>query len=236
MATPVSILIIVTAHAALGSTGQSTGLWLEEFTTPYYEFVEANAKITVASLPGGQIPLDPHSVRDAGANPPSVERFLKDSTAQQFLKASVPLSQLSPQGWDIVFVPGGHGAMWDLASSEDLGRFLSEAWKDNAILGSVCHGPAAFVNAKDVNGEPLVKGKIVNAFTDSEEAAMRLTTTVPFKLETKLRSLGAQFVRGADFTANVAEDGRLITGQNPMSSALVAQALLKAVTTYRQHN
>ncbi len=231
--TPLHILVIVTAHAALGNTDQSTGLWLEEFSEPYYQFTTAQAEITVASLPGGAIPLDPHSVRDAGGNPPSVERFLADRAAQQLLKQTVSLASLPSKGWDIVFIPGGHGAMWDLASSEALGKFLSEVWQNKTIVGSVCHGPAAFINAKDSDGNPIVRGRLVNAFSDSEERSMKLTTTVPFLLETKLRSLGARYVQGADFTPNVVRDGRLITGQNPMSSALVAQALLKAANEVR---
>lgn len=124
--------------------------------------------------------------------------------------------------------------MWDWGSSENLGRFLSDVWKNQPVLGSVCHGAAALVNVKDEAGAPLVKGRTVNSFTDSEEAAMKLASVVPFPLETKLRELGANFEKGENFSAFTVSDGRLVTGQNPASSLLVAKGLLKAAQE-RQH-
>ena len=234
MSAPLSILIIATAHAALGPTPNATGLWLQELSDPYYEFLDAGANVAVATLPGGNIPIDPHSVGEKGKNPASVERFLADEKASAWLKNATPLSQLKAQGWDIVFVPGGHGAMWELGSSENLGRFLSDVWKNQSVLGSVCHGAAALVNVKDETGAPLVKGRTVNSFTDSEEAAMKLASVVPFPLETKLRELGANFEKGENFSAFTVSDGCLVTGQNPASSLLVAKGLLKAAQE-RQH-
>ena len=164
-----SILIIATAHALLGGTGAQTGLWLEELTTPYYVFADQGASITIATLPGGQIPIDPHSVAEAGKNPPTVERYLKDADLQARLKDSRRLADLDYKNYQAIFIPGGHGAMWDLASSEALGKFLSDAWKGGAVIGSVCHGPAAFSFAVKEDGRALVDGLHVTGFSNSEE-------------------------------------------------------------------
>lgn len=232
MTSNLNTLIITTAHSTLGSSGTATGLWLEEFTTPYYIFTQAGARITVATLPGGEVPLDPGSINVEGKNPISVDRFFKDEHAQAILKTSKPLSSLSAKGWDIVYIPGGHGAMWDLASSQELAEFLTTAWANKSIIGSVCHGPACLINVKDETGKALVFGRHVNAFSDSEECAINLTSIVPFPLENKLRELGALYEKGTDFTAFAVQDGRLVTGQNPMSSEKVAQMILKAASEF----
>ncbi|MDO5531365.1 type 1 glutamine amidotransferase domain-containing protein [Sutterella sp.] len=229
-----SILVIATAHAALGTTGGTTGVWLEELSTPYYAFIDAGAKVTVATLNGGVIPVDPHSVSDdKSKNPATVNRFLADKAASATLTSSVRLADLNPADYAAVFIPGGHGAMWDLAGSEALGAFLTKAWKSGAVIGSVCHGPAAFSLAKNGKGEPLVSGLTVTSFSDSEETKMQLTTTVPFLLESRLRSQGAKYVKGADFTEHAVRDGRLVTGQNPMSSEKAAKLVLEAVKEAR---
>lgn len=223
------VLIIVTAHSSLGNTGNATGVWLEEFTTPYYMFKDASANITVASLPGGEVPIDPLSLQSDGELPASVQRFLKDDIAKEALNSTESLSKLSAKGWDIVYIPGGHGVMWDLASSQELGDFLTQAWADKAVLGTVCHGPVSLINVRDEEGFPVVHGRHVNAFSDSEEKALKLETTVPFLLETKLKELGAIYEKGPDFTSYAVRDGRLVTGQNPMSSEKVGQLMLEAV-------
>lgn len=228
-----NVLIISTAHARLGTSGQATGLWLEEFTTPYYRFTQAGSHVTVASLPGGRIPIEPGSLGPQGSNPASVEKFLRDESARHLLENSKPLASLSTEGWDIVYIPGGHGAMWDLASSRELAEFLSSVWANKAVIGSVCHGPAALVNVREQNGKPLVSGRRLNCFSQSEEEAVNLTDTVPFPLEGRLRELGALYEKGPNFTAYAVQDERLITGQNPMSSEMVAQLILKAADELR---
>ncbi len=224
-----SILIIATAHALLGDTGAQTGLWLEELTTPYYVFAQQGANITIATLPGGQIPIDPNSVDEAGKNPATVERYLKDTNLQAQLKASLRLSDLDPNNYRAIFIPGGHGTMWDLAASRELGKFLSDAWKNGAVIGSVCHGPAAFSFAVKDDGRALVNGLRVTGFSNSEEQKMQLTKTVPFLLESRLREAGGIYEKGHDFEVFAVRDGRLVTGQNPASSQKVAEMMLKAL-------
>ncbi|KAB7660130.1 type 1 glutamine amidotransferase domain-containing protein [Sutterella seckii] len=229
MMNTVSILIIATAHALLGGTGAQTGLWLEELTTPYYAFADQGASITIATLPGGRIPIDPHSLAAAGKNPPTVERYLKDADLQSKLKESRRLEDLAYKDYEAIFIPGGHGAMWDLASSEVLGKFLSDAWKGGAVIGSVCHGPAAFSLAVREDGRALVSGLHVTGFSNSEEEKMKLTRVVPFLLETRMREAGGIYAQGPDFEAFAVRDGRLVTGQNPASSQKVAELMLEAL-------
>ena len=234
MSNALNILCIVTAHAALGNTGRKTGLWFEELSTPYYAFVDGGARVSVASLPGGEIPMDPHSTDPEGGKPASVERFLKDESAMAQVRHSKKLSELSFGDYDVVFIPGGHGAMWDLAASAELGDFLSNAWAEGAIVASVCHGPAGLVHARDVDGKPLVAGKKTSAFSNSEEDRMKLTEVVSFLLESKLRELGADYRSGPDFQPFAVRDGRLVTGQNPASSGKVAELVFAAAKESRR--
>ncbi len=216
------ILILSTAHAALGETGNRTGVWLEELAAPYYALKDAGHEITVATLGGKPIPVDPNSEPQGdGAD----ARFKKDGAAMALLDAPASLSDQQPADFDAVLIPGGHGAVWDLAASDEVAQFLSAAWEQGKVLASVCHGPAAFVGV-EVGGEPLVKGRKVSAFTDSEEKGTGLETVVPFLLETRLRELGADFQPGPDMEPKAVQDGRLISGQNPMSSDRVAELLI----------
>lgn len=216
------ILILSTAHAELGDTGNKTGVWLEELAVPYYALKDAGHDVTVATIGGAPIPVDPNSEPEGdGAD----ARFEADEAAMEILSSPAALSEQDPSAFDAVFVPGGHGAVWDLAASDEVARFLSAAWADGKVLASVCHGPAAFVGV-EADGRPLVKGRKVSAFTDSEEEGTGLKDVVPFLLETRLRELGADFQPGPDMEPKAVEDGRLITGQNPMSSGKVAELLV----------
>ena len=166
---------------------------------------------------------------EAGKNPPTVERYLKDADLQARLKDSRRLADLDYKNYQAIFIPGGHGAMWDLASSEALGKFLSDAWKGGAVIGSVCHGPAAFSFAVKEDGRALVDGLHVTGFSNSEEQKMKLTQVVPFSLETRMREAGGIYAQGPDFAAFAVRDGKLVTGQNPASSQKVAELMLEAL-------
>jgi putative intracellular protease/amidase len=220
------ILMICTSHAALGTSGKATGVWSEELTTPYYAFIDAGAKVDVASIQGGEVPIEPNSCKALGENTASVERYLKDRDLQARLNHSLPIAALDWTGYDAFFLPGGHGVMWDLPTSETLARLLSAAYANDRIIAAVCHGPAGLVNVKTPEGTPLVAGKRVTAFTNSEEQAVGLSSIVPFLLETSLRALDARFEHAPDFRPFAVVDDRLVTGQNPASSELVAQHVL----------
>jgi len=223
------ILMVLTSHNQLGDTGKPTGFWLEEFAAPYYTFIDAGAKVTLASIQGGEPPIDPKSDED-DAQTETTQRFLADTAAKQALANTMAIADADAGDYDAIFLPGGHGTMWDFPTSTTLKHLIEAFDEDEKIIAAVCHAPAALVTVNKATGEPLVKGKVVTAFTDSEERAVALETVVPFMLETRLRELGATFEGGADWAARVRRDGHLITGQNPASSEPAAKAVLEAIS------
>ncbi|MGU3282550.1 type 1 glutamine amidotransferase domain-containing protein [Methylobacterium mesophilicum] len=223
------ILIVVTSNAAMGPMGDPTGLWLEELATPYFAFVDAGLGVTLASITGGPAPVDPRSLKATGENPESVERILSDPVASAALQATLPIESVDASAHAVLFLPGGHGTMWDLPGSTALSRAVSAVWTGGKVVAAVCHGPAGLISAQDASGEPLVAGRRVTAFSNSEERGAGLAATVPFLLETRLRELGGRYECGADFQPFAIADGRLVTGQNPASSALTATLTLDAL-------
>jgi putative intracellular protease/amidase len=222
------ILIVLTSHDQLGNTGEKTGFWLEEFAAPYYRLLDAGVELTLASPQGGQPPLDPKSSAPE-AQTAATERFNADSDAQVALAATLPLSQLNAGDFDGVFYPGGHGPLWDLAVDADSIGLIESVLEQGKPVAAVCHAPAVLVNVKLEGGDPVVKGKRVSGFSNSEEAAVGLTDVVPFLLEDRLQALGGQYSAADDWHPHVVVDGQLITGQNPASSEPVADALLAAL-------
>jgi putative intracellular protease/amidase len=219
------VLIIVTSHAQLGSTGRRTGFWFEELAAPYYELVDGGVSVDIASPAGGRAPADPASENDA---PASVRRFLADAAAMDKLAHTLRLDAVG-ESYDAYFVAGGHGVMWDLASDGVTARLLGGAADAGKLIAAVCHGPAALVGVQRGDGTALVAGKRVAAFSNEEERAVKLDGAVPFALEDRLKQLGAHYERGPMWGAFAVRDGALITGQNPQSSLAVAQALLAAL-------
>ena len=220
--------MVLTSHSALGDTGEKTGFWVEEFAAPYYVLADAGAVITIASPAGGQPPVDPKS-EAADAQTPATERFYKDFEAIDKVANSVKLSDVKEADFDAVFYPGGHGPLRDLANDTNSILLIQDFYKNKKPIGFVCHAPAALIKVKDENGEALVKGKMVTGFSNAEEEAVQLTKVVPFLLEDELKKLGALYSNGADWSSYTKQDGLLITGQNPASSAAVATLLLAAV-------
>ncbi|MGT3777263.1 type 1 glutamine amidotransferase domain-containing protein [Enterobacter asburiae] len=219
------ILFVLTSHDRLGDTGHKTGFWLEEFAAPYYVFKDAGAAITLASPAGGQPPLDPKSDEPA-AQTAATERFRQDAQAQVALAATVPLAQVDAADFDAVFYPGGHGPLWDLANDPASIALLEAFERAGKPLGLVCHAPGALLKVRAADGQPLVAGRRVTGFTNSEEAAVGLSAVVPFLIEDEFIRLGGHYQKGPDWQANVVADGRLVTGQNPGSSEDVARTLL----------
>jgi putative intracellular protease/amidase len=220
-----NILMILTSHDQLGDTGKKTGFWLEEFAAPYYVFRDAGATITLASPKGGQPPLDPKS--DApDAQTEATKRFKSDLEANAQLAATHKLSDIDIAQYDAVFYPGGHGPMWDLANDSASIALIQDALAAGKPVAAVCHAPAALKNVKNADGTPLVQGKTVTGFSNSEEDAVGLSDVVPFMLEDTLKEQGGEYSRGDDWAVHVVEDGLLITGQNPASSEEAAERLL----------
>ncbi|WP_415922578.1 type 1 glutamine amidotransferase domain-containing protein [Tateyamaria sp. SN6-1] len=224
-----SKILIVATSAAEMTNGEPTGVWLEELTTPYYAFRDGGADVTVASIAGGRIPVDARSISKPGDNDASVERYLEDAEAQQTFNNTVAFTELDTDGFDAVFLPGGHGTMFDYPDSEALAALIETFDRAEKIVSAVCHGPAALVSAKASDGAPFVKGRKVAAFTDSEEVAVGLDDAVPFLLETRLRELGALHEAAPDFEPFALQDGNLITGQNPASATKTATLVLDAL-------
>jgi len=220
------ILMVLTSHDKLGDTGKDTGFWLEEFAAPYYVFKDAGAKVTLASPKGGQPPLDPSSnTQDAQTS--ATDRYKKDDVAQAHLGSTKKLSDISADGFDAVFYPGGHGPLWDLAEDANSIRLIETFAASDRPVAAVCHAPGVFKHTKAADGQPLVTGKTVTGFTNSEEEAVGLTDVVPFLVEDMLKSNGGTFERGEDWASFVVTDENLITGQNPASSEAAAEALLE---------
>ena len=219
------ILIVLTSHSALGNTGEKTGFWVEEFATPYYFLADAGAEITIASPNGGQPPVDPKS-ETADSQTPSTERYYKDNALLDKVAHSLKLSDVKEKDYDAVFYPGGHGPLWDLATDKISIKLIEDFYNHQKPIAFVCHAPAALINTKAENGQPLVKGKNLTGFSNTEEEAVKLTEVVPFLLEDELKKQGAHYYKDKDWTSFVKQDGLLITGQNPTSSEAVAKLLL----------
>ena len=222
------ILLVLTSHDQLGNTGHKTGFWLEEFASPYYVFKDAGAQITLASPKGGQPPIDPKS--DApDAQTAATRRFAEDAEAQRLLATSLPLAQVRAEDFDALFYPGGHGPLWDLAEDATSIALIERFIALGKPVGAVCHAPGVLRHVKAADGTPLVRGKRVTGFSNSEEDAVALTDVVPFLVEDMLKAHGGVYGRAADWHSHVEVDGLLVTGQNPASSDASAEALLTLV-------
>ncbi|MGB5584823.1 MAG: type 1 glutamine amidotransferase domain-containing protein [Gammaproteobacteria bacterium] len=222
------ILIVLTSHDQLGETGEKTGFWLEEFATPYYIFKDANAEVTLASPKGGQPPLDPKS-DTPDFQTDATERFKGDTDAQTQLANTLKLSDISPDDYDAIFYAGGHGPLWDLAEDRNSIALIEAMYAAGKPVAAVCHAPAVLRHTKAADGSPLVKGKSVTGFSNTEEDAVQLSDVVPFLLENELRAKEAHYSKAGDWHPYAITDGNLITGQNPASSDPVAKALLNKI-------
>lgn len=214
----VKVLFVVTSHDRIDDQ-RPTGIYFKEFGVPYRLFKEQGYEIVVASPKGGKAPIDPKSLPDPNEWKDEVDA----------LEDTLPLEQVSSESFDALFIPGGHGTMFDLPQNESLQRLLKEFDASQKVIAAVCHGPAGLVGAVKENGTPLVKGKRLTSFTDEEERAAQLDQQMPFLLESKLRELGAEFVAKPNFTEHVEQDGNIITGQNPQSTEKIVQLVIESL-------
>ncbi len=218
--------MVLTSHSELGNTGKKTGFWIEEFAAPYYVFHDGGAKVTISSPKGGQPPIDPASDTPDNQTPATI-RFKADTDLQAILANTMLLSDMTANNFDAIFYPGGHGPLWDLTNNEDSIRLIEHFWNSHKPIAAVCHAPAVLLHVKDSVGQPIIKGKEVTGFTNSEEAAVQLSEIVPFLLEDALKNKGGIYSKKEDWASYVVKDGLLITGQNPASSEEAAKELLK---------
>lgn len=211
--------MVVTTADKMNAEGHETGLWLSEFAEPYVEFSKKGYKITVASPLGGKSPIDESSLEGG------VSQELLDTA--KHLENTEKLDDIeSAETFDVIFMPGGHGTMFDLPDNEKIHALVREFYESDKIVAAVCHGPAGLVGVKKSDGTPLVSGKTITAFTDEEERETTLDKYMPFLLETRLRELGANFVGKENWSDHVQVDGNLITGQNPQSTLSVTKEVL----------
>lgn len=224
------ILIVTTSAATMSPSDEPTGLWLEELTTPYYAFLDAGAQVTLASIAGGRVPVDPRSLEGEGETDASVQRARADETFQRLIADTPRFETFDAADFDAIVLPGGHGTMFDYPQNEALARLVSRFEADGKVVAAVCHGPAGLVGARKVDGTPLVAGRRVAAFTDSEERAVGLADAVPFLLETRLKELGARHESVPDFQPFALRDGNLVTGQNPASAGPMAKLVMEALS------
>src|SRR5680860_25464 len=221
-----NVLFVLTSHDKLGDTGKKTGFWVEEFANPYYTLLDKGAHITIATPKGGPAPIDPSSDSPDAATE-ATKRFDKDEEAQKRIANTEVLAAMNPDDFDAVFYPGGHGPLWDLATDTASIALIEKFNSQSKPVAFVCHAPAALKDVKDTAGKPLVKGKKVTGFTNTEEAAVGLKDVVPFLVEDMLKANGGIYSKKDDWAAYAIQDGNLITGQNPASSELVAEKLLE---------
>lgn len=224
------VLFVLTSVDEVKNTGKKTGTWIEEFAAPYYFLTEKGIEITIATPKGGIAPIDPKSALPDYSTS-AVKRFYSDHTTQEKLLHTTKLKDIHAGDYDAVFYPGGHGPMWDMPDNAQSIHIIESFYQAGKPVALVCHAPAALKNVKDINGEPLIKGKKVAAFSNSEETAGQSTDAIPFSLEDMLKQKGANYVKGNDWQPFAVADGLLITGQNPASAELVAEKLAAALTT-----
>jgi putative intracellular protease/amidase len=227
------ILFVLTSHDRLGSTGQKTGFHFSEMSDPYFILEDNGVKVSIASIKGGAPPADPESVdhENSSDTPESVKRFLDDLQAADKLEHSLKLEDVIADDFDGLYLPGGHGTMWDFSNNKTLAKLVSDFWSQGKIVASVCHGAAGLLDAIDINGEALVKNREVNSFTDEEERKIKKDSIMPFLLESRIRELGGKFEKVDPFQGIVVTDGQLITGQNPPSAPKVAYQMLNQLGT-----
>jgi putative intracellular protease/amidase len=226
------VLLVLTNHGQLGDTGEATGFYLSEAAHPWQVFEAAGFPVQIASPKGGFAPVDPKSLElDDPANAAFWKKFGNKEGGRSGIAETQSLKTIRPADYSGIFFSGGHGTMWDFADSEAVQNVTAQIYDQGGAVGAVCHGPAALVNVKLRNGQPLVSGKKIATFTNEEEAAVKLTEVVPFLLESKLEEAGATVVPAANFQENAIRDGRLVTGQNPASAKKAATLMIEALNS-----
>ena len=222
-----NILMVLTSHDQLGTTGYRTGFWFEDFTASYYAFLDAGADIALTSPRGGSPPIDPRSIAANGPFP-TVARFRADPVARTVLSDTLRLEQIDGSDFDAAYFPGGHGTLWDLAANTHCCALVDGLLNTEKIVALVGHSPVALLNALDATGRPRVLGRNLTCFSNSEESAGGLNCALPFSLQDRLTRLGANYSKAQDGALHVVQDGKLITAQNAASALDAAHRVLKA--------
>lgn len=212
----INILIVTTSFSKVNDDW-TTGVWFEEFAIPYMMFKKSGFKISVASPKGGSSPIDPNSI------PKGIPKEFKEE--KNALAKTQKLDTVEYLQFDGIFLPGGHGPMFDLVNDPSLRKILEYMNTKNKLISAICHGPAGLLSAPE-NGKSILKGKKITAFSNEEEILTNKSEFIPFSLEDKLKKAGAIFVKEKPGIPNVVIGENIITGQNPKSSELIAKAVI----------
>jgi len=223
------VKVVIVCTSASDLKGHPTGVWVEEFAAPYYIFQDAGYEVVLASPAGGPIPIDAASMGEGFFTEPS-KKFMHDAAAIGALSHSVKLESIDWSGVDVLYLPGGHGTCVDFIGNPALKKSVETMYAADKVVSAVCHGPIGLCECNKPDGTPLVAGKTVAGFADSEEEAVNLVGIVPFLLESKLKELGAKYEKAENWNSKVCVDGKLVTGQNPQSSEEAAKAIVKMLS------
>ena len=219
------ILMVVTSHDSLGNTDKKTGIWLSEFTEPYFALIENDIDVVVASINGGVAPIDPNSLHKEALDESTDKYF---SSKKKVLDYTIPIKDINFNEFDGIFYPGGHGPMWDLAFDETNAELVSNFYNNGKIVAAVCHGPAALLKGKTLSGKSILNGKKITGFSNEEEKTVGLDKVVPFLLEDKLQSLSGFYEKNPIlFAPYIVQDGLLLTGENPASALPLVKKVLE---------
>ena len=210
------VLLVSTSNNDMN--GHPTGLWLEELSTPYKIFKDEGLTVEIASIKGGEVPIDKNSIPDGIPD--------EDKDVVELLKDTQSIRDIKDKSFDAIVFAGGHGPLQDFVGNEDVQKLILDTYKSDNIVAAICHGVAAFIDVMDTDGMHLINGKKVTSFSDSEEKSVKLEDLVPFALESKLKEQGAVYEKGDDFTPYIVIDGNIITGQNPQSSEALAKKVV----------
>ncbi|GAB3463661.1 type 1 glutamine amidotransferase domain-containing protein [Massilia terrae] len=228
------VLIVMTNHSKYPTRSDTTGLWLTELTHFYEVFRDAGIDLDFVSPNGGPVPLDQRSLgrlyMDEGAR-----SLLKDPQFSARLQETLSPSQVDASNYMAIFYTGGHGTMWDFRGNGELKTLAEQIYRDGGVVASVCHGAAGLLDLDGDNGRPLIVGKKITGFSNSEEYLSGVQNQVPFSLQDELKSRGAAYQKAViPFVSYVVTDGRIVTGQNPGSSSEVAKETLRVIAS--QHS
>ncbi|KAI2498418.1 ThiJ/PfpI family-like [Fragilaria crotonensis] len=218
--------VVIANTSASELKGHKTGVWLEELAVPYYLFRAKGYQVLVASIKGGEIPIDGASLQ-GDFYVEAAKKFINDEQAMEKLNNSIPVADIDFKTVDAIYLTGGHGTCVDYITSPDLKNAIELLYANDKVVAADCHGPIGLANCVKPDGTPLVAGKTVTGFSDSEEDAVQLTELVPFLIEAKFKEQGANYEKADDWNPKVCVDGKLVTGQNPQSSDLCAKAVVK---------
>jgi alkylhydroperoxidase/carboxymuconolactone decarboxylase family protein YurZ/putative intracellular protease/amidase len=217
------VLFVVTSCNVKGVTGIPTGFNLSEVTHPLEKLEESGVLVHIASIKGGEAPLDGLE----NFNDPVNAKYWADADFRKAIANTLKLDEVKSSDYDAIFFAGGHGTMWDFPDSPAVLKLVPEFYESGKIVSAVCHGPASLVNVKLSDGSYLITGKNVAGFTNGEEEEVQSINVVPFLLEDALIKHGAKYKHAANWNDNIAIDDRLITGQNPQSAASVGKAIVR---------